>query len=389
MSKRIYLDHASLTPIDPRVTRAMGRYASPSYANPSSIYAEGAAARRALEEGRKAVAGFLGARPGEVVFTGSGTEANALALEGAVRAAIRARSKAPHIVISSVEHSSVREAAAALERDGCRVDRLPVGADGAVSAAAAGHAIGPDTVIVSVMAVNNETGAIQPVRDIAKAVKKARAASGGPYPLFHTDAAQAVLYEDIGVERLGADLLTLDGGKACGPRGIGALYVRSCVPLEPVIRGGGQEHGVRSGTENLPAIMGLAEALRLGAACREAERARVASLKEAFLAGLMEIRPDASVNGPAAGSSGLSAPHILNVSIPGIDNEFLVLQLDARGIACSTKSSCLRDQDDSYVLAAMGADGRSSVRFSFGRTTRPRDVRKALAALRALLRPER
>lgn len=361
--KRIYLDYASLTPIDRRVLREMRRYSGAEYANPSSIYREGAAARKAMDDGRKRVGEFLHAHPDEIVFTSGGTEANVLAFSNA----------RGHVITSAIEHSSVMETANGLEKRGIEVTRLPVDSVGGISPDDLRKAIRPDTALVSIMTVNNETGSVMPIREIAKAIRHARAnTTKTAYPLFHTDAAQAAACLDLNVEKLGIDLLTLDGNKVYGPRGIGALYVRRGTPLEPVICGGGQERGLRSGTENLPAVMGFARALDIAAAGRESERERLHGLRDFFIAGLKEIDPGITVNSPEA------APHILNVSIPGIDNEMFVLRLDARGVACSTKSSCLRDADGSYVLKAVGADSRTSVRFSFGRATKRRDLAKTL-----------
>ncbi|MDE2041202.1 MAG: aminotransferase class V-fold PLP-dependent enzyme, partial [Patescibacteria group bacterium] len=228
------------------------------------------------------------------------------------------------------------------------------------------------------------------------------------YPLFHTDAAQAPLYVDLNAEKLGVDLMTLDASKAYGPRGIGLLYVRRGTPIEPIIYGGGQEHGLRSGTENIPAIMGFACALEIAVHDRAAETERITALKECFWRELLAVEPRIRVQGPAplgvlgrhfsrddeSAEVAMSlrherslpcAPHILNVSIPDIDNEFFVLQLDARGIACSTKSSCLRNEDESYVLRALGLDSRTSVRFSFGRWTKRRHVESAVRAIRRIL----
>ncbi|MDE1941123.1 MAG: cysteine desulfurase [Patescibacteria group bacterium] len=386
--ERIYLDHASLTPIDKRVIKEMRRYSSASFANPSSIYKEGVAAKKALEEGRKRVAVFLGAHADEVVFTSGGTEANGLALEGAVRAANREGIAKPHLIISTIEHSSIMERALMMEERGVCVTRLSVDATGLISLDELKKAMTPQTLMVSIMAVNNEIGSIQPIREIAKAVRHHRAhmaegaagtaGAGRRYPLFHTDAAQGALYGELDVERLGVDMLTLDGGKICGPRGIGALYLKRGTPIEPIAYGGGQERGLRSGTEDLSAIMGFAEALDIAQKGRDKEAARIQGLKREFQDRLLEIRPDIKVNAP-------NSSHILSVSIPGIDNEFFVLQLDARGIACSTKSSCLRDEDESYVLKAIGADSKASIRLSFGRTTKKGDIKKAILAISRIL----
>lgn len=380
MAKRIYLDYASLTPIDPRVIREMKRYSSSAFANPSSLYKEGVSAKKALEEGRKKVADFIHAHSDEIVFTSGGTESNALALEGAGRAARHSGIERPHLIISSVEHSSIIEVADMLEKHGCEVTRLAVDHSGTISLDELKRSIKPNTFMVSIMAVNNEVGTIQPIREIAKVVRQSRSVNSR-YPLFHTDAAQA-LFEDIDMEKAGIDLLTMDSSKVYGPRGMGALYVKRGTPIEPIIYGGGQEMGMRSGTENMPGIMGFAKALEIaGMEKGKGKKGETAELKELLIQGLKEVRSDVSVNG----GNGNVSPHILNVSIPGIDNEFFVLRLDARGIACSMKSSCLRDEDESYVLKAIGADSKTSVRFSFGRWTKRGDIRAALSSIREIL----
>lgn len=379
MSSRIYLDYASLTPVDRKVLREMKEYSRPEYANPSSLYKEGVAAKRAMAEARNAIADSIHAHSDEIIFTSGGTEANTIALQGVVRAAREAGIQKPHIVISNIEHSSVMETAAMLEGYGCEVKRVAVDHRGHVSAEDVAAAIKESTVLVSVMLVNNEIGTVQPIREIAKVVRKAREVRT-PYPLLHTDAAQAIVTEDVFVEKLGVDLLTLDGSKMYGPRGIGCLYVKRGVKVSPVIYGGGQERGLRSGTENLPAIMGLAKAVEMICVSKGRESQRLRVLKDQMLQGLKEMRSDIQMNG-----SEPVAPHILNVSIPGIDSELFVLRLDAKGVACSTKSSCLRDAEESYVLKTIGADSSRSVRFSFGRQTTERQVKKALKAIKEAL----
>ena len=415
---RIYLDYASLTPVDTRVLREMGKFSTMDFANPSSLYMEGVAAKKALEDGRKRVAGFLHAHSDEIVFTSGGTEANGLALEGAGRAARHTGIEKPHLIISAIEHSSVIEAANMMEKHGVEVTRLGVDASGRISLDELKKSIKPNTFMVSIMTVNNEIGTIQPIREIAKIIRharkgfsdKGREAKLSTYPLFHTDAAQAALYGDLNMENFGVDLLTLDASKVYGPRGMGALYVKRGTPIEPIIYGGGQERGLRSGTENIPAIMGFAKALELATSERVKESARVSELRQILIEGLKAIRSDIFVNpaeiDAAEGNGGTSpvlksakyskvttkvvtstkSPHILNVSIPGIDSEFFVLQLDVRGIACSTKSSCLRDADESYVLKAIGANSSESVRFSFGRWTDKGDLKKALKAIKEILK---
>ncbi len=396
--KRIYLDYASLTPIDPRVLREMKAYSGAEYANPSSIYKEGVAAKKAMEDGRKRVAGFLRAHADEIVFTSGGTEANGLVIEGCGRAAHRVGNTKPHMIISNIEHSSIMETANMMEKQGVEVTRLAVGPDGLVMPDELRKAIRPNTFLVSIMTVNNEIGSIQPIREIAKAIRYARAnVTKSSYPMFHTDASQAAIFMDLNVEKLGVDLLTLDASKMYGPRGIGALFIRRGTPIEQIIYGGGQERGLRSGTENIPAIIGFAKSLdiittdtthfgtknvskRIGAADD------MHALKTYFFDGLKEIRSDIVMNPSELDVNNASlSPHILNVSIPGIDNEFFVLQLDARGVAVSTKSSCLRDAAESYVLKAIGADSRASVRFSFGRFTKKGDLKRTLRAVAEIL----
>jgi cysteine desulfurase len=398
--KRIYLDYASLTPIDPRVTREMKKYAAFSYANPSSLYKEGVAAKKALEEARQKVAEYLHAHPDEIIFTGGGTESNNIAIQGVTEAFIAKNKsvmqsyKKPHIIISSIEHSSIIETVNKLEsQDKCEVTRLSVDKDGIISLDEIKKSIKENTILVSIMMVNNEIGSIQPIKEIAKIIRQVH--QGLPlrstlavYPLFHTDAAQA-LYEELDMRSLGVDLLTLDGGKVYGPRGIGALYVKRSVIenklIEPIIFGGEQESGLRSGTENIPSIIGLAEAIRLinmnVTKDTNKEAQRLSELKKQFIAGLQKIRPDITVNG----SVNNSAPHIVNISIPNIDNEFFLFQLDAKGIACSTKSSCMRDEDESYVLKSIGANSNTSLRFSFGRWTKKDNIKKALSVIKSLI----
>lgn len=380
---RIYLDYASLTPIDPRVLLEMKAYRGTEYANPSSIYKEGVAAKKAVAGARERIADFIHAHADEIVFTSGGTEANGLALEGAGRAARMSGTEKLHIVTTNIEHSSVLEVVNMMEKHGMEVTRLSVGQNGVVSADGVRKAIKPNTFMVSVMTVNNEIGSVQPIREIAKAVRWAREhVTKTRYPLLHTDAAQAALFTDLNVEKLGVDLMTLDSGKVYGPRSMGALFVRRGVPIEPIIYGGGQERGLRSGTENVPAIMGFAKALDIAAKEREVETNRIAELRNYFADGLKKVVPGLVVNTTVSSDA---SPHILNVSIPGIDNEFFVLQLDVAGACVSTKSSCLQDEDESYVLKAIGADSKTSVRFSFGRWTKKRDLAKTLKIVAKIL----
>ncbi len=394
-NRRIYLDYASLTPIDRRVQKEIRKYSTIEYANPSSLYKEGVAAKKAMNEGRAKVAGFIQAQHNNIIFTSGGTESNNLALIGSIES-LREKGvdyDKMNIIISVIEHSSIRETANYLSGKGVAVDILPVDSNGLISLDDLKNKLRPNTVIVSIMTVNNEIGTIQPIREIAKVIRTFRKNNPKPafdfqeyaYPIFHTDAAQAALYEELNVEKMGVDLLTLDGAKVYGPRGIGALYIKKETPIVPILQGGGQEAGMRSGTENIGAIMGFAKALELAADERFEERKRIGELREYFVRTMSDMvttnKPGSRVSSFTMSDMVNRSPHILNISIPGIDNEFFVLQLDAKGIACSTKSSCLGDEEESYVLKAIGADSKTSIRFSFGRWTTKRQLKRVVKVI--------
>ena len=401
----VYLDYASLTPVDKRVERVVADYMKTErkggYGNPSSIYGAGAAAKKVLEESRARTAKFLNAHADEIVFTSGGTESNGLAFEGAGRTfhrtnALQSGGDAhfkPHLIISGIEHSSIMEAASMMEKQGVEVTRLPVDPFGIVSLDELRKAIKPTTYMVSIMTVNNEIGVIQPIREIAKIIRHARAniTKNEQYPLFHTDASQAALYYDLNAEKMGVDLITLDSIKVYGPRSIGMLYIKRGTPIEQIMYGGGQENGLRSGTENVGGIAGFAAALEIAAAEREAETARIAFLRDYFIGELKKRFSGLIIHGAyKRGDVVLTRiANNTNVTLPGIDHEFFLLQLDARGIMCSTKSACLRDEDESYVLKALYKNGfesagpkvPQSLRFSFGRFTTKKHLNKALKAI--------
>ncbi len=370
--KTIYLDYASLTPIDKGVSKYMKKYETEEYMNPSAIYSSGVMAKKVLKESREKIAQALHAHADEVIFTGSGTEANNLALNWVPAG--------KHIIVSVIEHSSIIETARALEKKGVKVSYISVDKNGLINLDEFKKALRPETVLVSIMTVNNEIGTIQPIQEIAKIIRHARKNNNSIYPIFHTDACQAGLVP-LYVEKLGVDLLTLDSHKIYGPRGIGLLYVQRGTNLQPIIHGGGQQKGLRSGTENIPGIAGLAFALEISEKIRNKEFARLTELKNFFIKELIKLNPKISINGQPENTS----PHILNISIPDIDNEFLVLQLDTKGIECSTKSACLHNEDESYVLKSIGADSRKSVRFSFGRRTTKNDLKFVIKTLKELI----
>jgi cysteine desulfurase len=368
----VYLDYNSTTPVDPRVAEAMCPYLADWFGNPASSHTYGAEAKRALARSRGQVADLIGADPSEIVFTGSGSEADNLALRGAVLAA---RTDRPHVITQVTEHPGILETCHALERHyGAEVTYLPVDGDGLVDPAALASALTERTVLVSVMAANNETGALQPITELVR-ITRAHGA------LFHCDAAQAVGKIPLDVGDLGVDLMTFVGHKMYAPKGIAALYVRQDVTLEPLIYGGGQEHGLRSGTENVALSVALGAAARLAAEdLAEAGDRHIAALRDRLHAGLTTRLPGRiRLNGPAESR----LPNTLNISIDGIRGHDLLEAVPE--IAASTGSACHSgDHRPSPVLSAMGLpDSRSlaALRISLGRWTTADDIDRTVELL--------
>ena len=412
---RIYLDFASVTPIDPGVRRLMNSVMKKYPANPSSLYQEGVLAKKVLEKARLSVATSLEAHADEIIFTSGGTEANNIAIVGVVQSAVREFSNVtgdlnktrPHVISLSIEHPSVREVFRSLEHI-CDVTYVEVDNSGIVDPKHIREALRKETVLVSVMYANNEIGTIQPISEIAKTIrhfKKEEGRTAGDYPFFHTDASQAASYCSLRTPALNVDLLTLDGGKIYGPRGVGVLYARrhTLARLTPIYRGGGQEQSLRPGTENLPAIAGLALALEKTEQEKKKmkEIERVSVLRERLLIGIKEILPHASLNGSADWSRRL--PNNVNICIPNIDAELLVLRLDAKGICVSSVTSCRASAEDSssYVIESLGKSpqdavqdakdeekakncSKSSLRITLGRTTTKGHIDYFLKTLKSL-----
>lgn len=368
----IYLDYNATTPIDPRVVDAMLPYLTVHFGNPSSSHAYGTEPTTALAAARAQVAALIGARPGEIVFTGSGSEANLLALRGAVLASGQPRR---HVITQATEHPAVLETCHALSRlHGVRVTVLPVDSEGLVDPEALAAVLDDETVLVSVAAANNETGALQPMTELAELTHRAGA-------LFHTDAAQAAGKIPLAVDQLGVDLLTVVGHKMCAPKGTAALYVRAGVQLEPVVYGGGQERGLRSGTENVAFAVALGAAAQLAAdELANGRGAELARLRDLLYQRLSDALPGrVHLNGPGYAR----LPNTLNISIDGTRGHEL---LDAAaGIAASTGSACHSGtHSPSPVLSAMGIDQQralAALRLSLGRWTTPDDVETAAAAV--------
>jgi cysteine desulfurase len=369
VQKRIYLDHAAATPQDKRMAEIMRETGVEVYGNPGSLHKEGVAAKKILEKARRTIADILHAHSDEIIFTSGGTEANNLAIFGAVTVPEKA-----HLIISGIEHPSVLECARELERLGAEVVSLPVSSDGIVSPKSVKDALRQNTILVSIMYANNEIGTIQSIGEIAKIIRRHNKAGGNT--LFHTDACQAMNYLDMNVLKLGVDMMTINASKIYGPKGIGALFVKRGVKLAPRIFGGGQEGGIRSGTENVPVIAGFAEAMKIAEKMKEKESARLAKLRDFFIHEVLTKIPDTALNGSASER----LPNNANVSFFGADAEGIVILLDARGIAASTGSACAninREGKVSHAVLALDGDrirAAGAVRFTLGRSTKKGDI---------------
>jgi len=442
--QRVYCDYAATTPVDPRVIRAMEPYFGAKFGNASSLHSFGQEAIAAVDGARETVAKAIHANFREVIFTGSATEANNLALRGALNGIMNHESRIkgggekrgavihnsnfiiPRIIVSAIEHESVLETARDLERDGVDVVIVPVDRRGVVDLKKLKAALNERTVLVSAMYANNEIGTVEPVSEIARIVSDFREElrirnqesgknktalihdSNFVLPLLHADAVQAFQFLDCDVDRLGVDFMTLSGHKLYGPKGVGALYVRGArakhesgirnqgtdptiIPnsrfiIHPLLTGGGQEFGLRSGTENVPAIVGFARAIELAVAVRAATAHRLDGFSHRFWNGLRKICPHAILHGvplEKAVSRG-RLPNVMNVCLDRNAQEFL-MALDLAGVAASAGSACAaRSPVPSHVLRAIGCsreEQRASVRFSFGRPTSARDIDIALRVI--------
>jgi cysteine desulfurase len=368
----IYLDHNATSPLDPGVLEAMLPYLRGKFGNPSSIYSLGREARNALEEARETLTRVLGASHKDTVcFTGSGTEADNMAIRGAARGL---RKKGNHIVTSAVEHPAVLNTCAFLEEEGFEVTYVKPDSTGLVRPEAVAGALRESTILISIMHANNETGTINPVAGIG-------ALAAGRGVLFHTDAVQSFCKVPFTVDTLKADLVSISAHKINGPKGVGALYVRDGVPLDPLIYGGHQESGRRAGTENVAGIVGLAKAAEISEGEREREIPRIKALRDRLEKELLQRVPDTRLNGHPE----LRLPNTLNVSFPFVESESLLLELDLREVAVSSGSACTSGTGEpSHVLLAMGIPHeicRGALRFSLGRENSGADIDYVLDVL--------
>lgn len=387
----VYLDYAAGTPIDVEVLEKMLPYFGNEYGNPSSVYKIGRKSKSVIQKARAGVSEIIGATHQEIIFTGSGTEANNLAILGIARANKRYGN---HVLISSLEHKSVLESAEQLKKEGFDVEYIPVDKYGVVDVDVCMNLVNERTILISVMYANNEIGTVEPIQELGRRLKDFRQQTADNrkysqnqsvvsdvcclksdiYPIFHTDACQVVGQLPIDVNMLGVDMMTLNSGKIYGPKGVGVLYKKENINIEPIIFGGGQENGIRSGTESVPLIVGIYEALTLAEKNRETESVRLTSLRDYFIQRLQETINDIVVNGHPTNR----LPNNVHVSIPNIEGESIILMLDEEGIQASTGSACSsQDLEVSHVLKAIKQDEKlmhGSIRFSLGKETTKEDI---------------
>ncbi|MBU4421780.1 cysteine desulfurase [Patescibacteria group bacterium] len=379
--KNIYLDNAATTKIRKEVLAEMLPFFDEKFGNPSSFHSSGKVAKDAVEVAREKIAKILNCRTHEIIFTGGGTESDNLAILGIARAN---KEQGRHIITSKIEHPAVLEVCKELEKEGFEITYLPVGKNGIVKLDELKKALRKDTVLVSIMYANNEIGTIQPIREAAKIIRDNSKKKDTGVPYFHTDACQAAGALDLDIQKLGVDMLTLNGSKIYGPKGVGALFVKKGTKLQPLIFGGGQESGLRGGTENVPAIIGLAKALELAQA--EKDNTRLIDLRDYFIKELLDKIRRAELNGDAK----LRLPNNINISIPRVEGEAMVLYLDSKGIYCSTGSACSSNSlKPSHVLLAIGRSNEmahNSLRFTLGRDTKKSDLDYVVEALPGIVK---
>lgn len=358
--KPVYLDNNSTTPMHPDVVTLMTKHMTETYGNPSSVHQLGQKAKVLMEESREKIAGLLGAKASEIYFTSGGTEADNIAVKGPAYRGLKKNKT--HLITSLIEHHAILESVHFLEKNGFEATYLGCNAEGIVSLDELKAALKPETAVASVMMANNETGVIQPIKEMAAVCREA----GVP---FHTDAVQAVGKIPVDVNDLGVDMLSLSGHKIYGPKGIGAIYIRKGTRLTPLSHGGAHERRKRAGTENVISIIGLAKAMELAIAKLEAERTRMQELSEYFITEVQKAIPDVYLNG----SREQRVPSTVNLSFKGVEGEAIILSLDIKGIAVSSGSACTSGSlESSHVLKAMETDvllAQGSIRFSMGKDT--------------------
>ncbi len=379
---RVYLDYNATTPVDPAVLEAMLPFLVDNFGNAGSVHSPGQRARAAVDAARESVAALIGAKANEIVFTSGGTEADNLAIFGAVAASTKPRK---HVITTAIEHHAILHSCEELARQGIDVTVVPVGtsrdSQGIVDPEAIRRALCPETVLITVMHANNELGTLQPIEEIARI-----AAEAGVH--FHCDAVQSAGKVPLDVKNLGVDLLSISAHKFCGPKGVGALYVRSGRQIAPRSYGGHAERDRRAGTENVPGIVGLGKAAELARKLLPEDSARISGLRDRLESTLVDQIPNVLINGVNADRT-RRVPNTSNLSFPGAGGEALLIALDLQGIACSTGAACSSGSTEpSHVLLAVGLshdDARSSLRFSLGRPTTVAEIDRAIELIPAVV----
>lgn len=395
--KKIYLDNAATTFVDKAVLSAMAPFWKDDFGNPSSIHSMGVKAKLVLQNSRKTIARFINGHDREIIMTSGGTESNNLAIFGLINAVRKDGRKYPdiHLITTEIEHSSIYECFNELKSRGAKIDYLKVDENGLINPKDLRDLITKNTLLVSVGYANSEIGTIQPIREIIKEIRHKRkefSENRISTPYLHIDASGVGLYLNMNVEELGVDLMTLDAQKMYGPKGIGALYVRSGIEISPMIFGGGQEKGVRSGTENIPLIVGFAKAIELAERNKKKEFVRLEKLRDSFFTEVKKIIPSVFINGDLKNR----LPNNINISILKQDGEMMVLRLDEAGIICSSASACASGEGESKVVRKIAdkteaskdeidTRAKSTLRFSLGKDTKITDIKILLKKLKRII----
>ena len=370
-----YMDHSATSPVDPEVLEAMLPYFKESFGNASTLYSLGREARTAMEKARKQVASLIGARAEEVYFTSGGTESDNLAIKGTIS---RLKGKGNHIITSAIEHPAVEETCKYLEKNGYTVTYLPVGEDGIVKMEDLKESTREDTILITIMHANNEIGTIQPIKEIGALAREKGI-------LFHTDAVQSVGKIPVNVEDMNVDLLSISAHKLHGPKGVGALYIRKGVRIDPLFHGGGHEKGMRPGTENIPGIVGLGKACQLAEENLDKNMEYVVSLRDQLIKGVLGSIEQSFLNGHPT----KRLPNNANFRFSSIEGESLILQLDFKGINASTGSACSSNKlEPSHVLMAIGleeVDAHGSLRISLGKENTPEDIDSSIVVIKEVV----
>jgi len=391
-NKRVFLDYASTTPVDKKVFNKMKKYFSGSFANSQSIHQEGVNNKKVLNDCRERVSKLIQVKDSEIIFTSGGTDSNNLAIIGFANFIKKEFIKKgiedkPHIITTNIEHVAVLESLNYLSKNGFDVTYVKVNKDGVVTSDQIIKEMKDSTVLVTVMYANNEIGTVFPLRDISRSILKFKnnnKIDKNNYPYFHSDASQAPNYLDININRIGVDMMSLDGSKIYGPKGVGVLVKKNYLKIDSISYGGEQEFGLKAGTENLPLIVGFAESLEKTISMKDTESERLFKLQKYFINEIKKQLPSVEING----SLEKRLPNNINICIDDINSEFIVIKLDQLGVACAAMTACrnLSDVANSYVVEALdGGCGKSSLRFTMGRDTNKKSIDFVIKKLKEII----